>query len=316
MIRKWNAVKESFDNLPSGVCFFDNKGFTVLCNHQMYNLAFDLIGKDLQSLPEFEQDMRTVAVKRQLGDKLYSLNDGTVWQFLKEDIKIDGDKIYTQLVAFDVTNLYAKQKELEQDNQKLRDYAQRMKRLSSDIITLIREEEILNMKMRVHDDIGRSVIETRRLLQQKRHTSELDISSWKKAVRLLKHDTQEQSEEGEMSDLSDFAQSIGVKLIINASLPTQSTARSLVLAAIRQQVTNAARHVDASEAYVSLSYNNDTVFAIFTNNGDTPKADITEGVGLSSLRAKIEKHGGEMKIFSVPEFRMEITIPLRTEEEM
>ena len=38
------------------------------------------------------------------------------------------------------------------------------------------------MKMRVHDDIGRSVIATRRLLQQGLPTRELDLTAWKNAI--------------------------------------------------------------------------------------------------------------------------------------
>lgn len=30
-----NAIKESFDQLPTAVCFFDNLGGIVLCNRQM-----------------------------------------------------------------------------------------------------------------------------------------------------------------------------------------------------------------------------------------------------------------------------------------
>ena len=32
---KWfirNSVKEAFDNLPSGICFFDKNGILTLCN--------------------------------------------------------------------------------------------------------------------------------------------------------------------------------------------------------------------------------------------------------------------------------------------
>lgn len=29
------TVKDAFDNLPSGICFFDSNGIAVLCNRQM-----------------------------------------------------------------------------------------------------------------------------------------------------------------------------------------------------------------------------------------------------------------------------------------
>ena len=36
MNRFWShSVKEAFDHLPSGVCFFDKNGKVKLCNYQM-----------------------------------------------------------------------------------------------------------------------------------------------------------------------------------------------------------------------------------------------------------------------------------------
>lgn len=36
---RFNAIKESFDQLPTAVCFFDRDGGIVLCNRQMYRLS-------------------------------------------------------------------------------------------------------------------------------------------------------------------------------------------------------------------------------------------------------------------------------------
>ena len=42
-----NSIKESFDNLPSGVCFADKHGVIILCNRQMHRLCYLLLGTDL-----------------------------------------------------------------------------------------------------------------------------------------------------------------------------------------------------------------------------------------------------------------------------
>ena len=38
------TVKDAFDNLPSGICFFDSNGIAVLCNKQMDRLIYELKG--------------------------------------------------------------------------------------------------------------------------------------------------------------------------------------------------------------------------------------------------------------------------------
>lgn len=48
------TVKDAFDNLPSGICFFDSNGIAVLCNRQMDRLIYELKGFDVQCLSELQ----------------------------------------------------------------------------------------------------------------------------------------------------------------------------------------------------------------------------------------------------------------------
>ena len=204
---KWfirNSVKEAFDNLPSGICFFDKNGILTLCNHQMYRLFFALTGKDLQSLAEMQELLSDDATAQSRQNQVFLQDDGTAWRFTLETITTSDKKIYTQVIASDVTELYSKTKELEQDNIALAEYAKRMRRLFANTIALIREEEILNMKMRVHDDIGRSVISTRRFLQQNRPMEELDLTPWKNAVSLLRHEIELSEEQDAVAGLMNM----------------------------------------------------------------------------------------------------------------
>ena len=153
-----NSVKEAFDNLPSGVCFFDKNGTVTLCNHQMYRVFFALTGMDLQSLPELQDFLNSHGNESHRDHEFFLLEDNTAWTFAQEQITTQEGETYTQVTASDVAELYLRQKELEEEMRKLKKHAERIRRLSSDILALIREEEILNMKMRVHDDIGIRVL--------------------------------------------------------------------------------------------------------------------------------------------------------------
>ena len=153
-----NAVKEAFDNLPSGVCFFDKNGTVTLCNHQMYRVFFALTGMDMQSLPELQDFLNSHGNESHRDHEFFLLEDNTAWTFAQEQITTQEGETYTQVTASDVAELYLRQKELEEEMRKLKKHAERIRRLSSDILALIREEEILNMKMRVHDDIGIRVL--------------------------------------------------------------------------------------------------------------------------------------------------------------
>lgn len=309
-----NSVKEAFDNLPSGVCFFDRNGILTLCNHQMYRLFFALTGSDLQCLTELQEFLNDETKAGREENQVYLLEDGSAWQFALEEVTTRDQNIYSQVTASDVTELYRRKKELEQDTRALEEYGRRMRRLSADIVTLIREEEILNMKMRVHDDIGRSVISTRRFLQQNRPMEELDLTVWKNAVSLLKHDNELSKGQDSLEELMDAAQGIGIKIILEGKLPEDTDAAEILLAAMRECMTNAVRHAKAGELYVHLTCDENTASAVITNNGEVPAGEIVEGGGLTSLRSRIRKYGGSMQIRYVPEFEMTVVVPLELEE--
>lgn len=310
-----NSVKEAFDNLPSGICFFNKNGILILCNHQMYRVFFALTGKDLQSLAEMKGFLNNDAAAQSRQNQIFLQDDGTAWRFALETVTTSDNKTYTQVIASDVTELYSKTKELEQDNIALAEYAKRMHRLLENTIALIREEEILNMKMRVHDDIGRSVISARRFLQQNRPMEELDLTPWKNAVSLLRHEVELPEEQDAVVGLMSAAYSIGIKIILDGSLPKNAVGEVLI-AAIRECMTNAVRHAGAKELYVHIDSDENTAVAVITNNGAAPNGEITLGGGLTSLQFRIKNCGGTMRIKHLPRFELTVSVPLKAEEKV
>lgn len=309
-----NAIKEAFDNLPSGICYFDKNGVLILCNHQMYRLLFALTGKDLQSLPELQADLMGDILGGRKENDIFLLDDGSALRFTQEQVVTQDGNVYTQVIASNVTELYRRRNELEQDNKRLKEYAERMRRLSANIITLIREEEILNMKMRVHDDIGRSVISARRFLQQNRPMEQLDLTVWKKAVQLLQHDTELLTEQDAIAELVSAAEGIGIKILLEGQLPEEAIASGLFITAIRECMTNAARHAGASELYVRLACEEKAAYAVITNDGVAPDSEVVEGGGLTSLRFRVEQYGGTMRVRHTPRFELTVSVPLGLEE--
>ena len=309
-----HSVKEAFDHLPSGVCFFNKNGTLTLCNHQMYQVFFALTGKDLQSLPELQALLEGQADGCCRDTDVFLLDDGHAWRFAQEQITTQDGSSYTQATASDVTELYLRQKELEEDNKKLKEDAERIRRLSANIISLIREEEILSMKMRVHDDIGRSVIATRQFLQQGKPMEELDLTVWKNAVRLLKHDNELSEKQDAVAGLMNAAYSLGIKVSLDGTFPEDAVVKEVFLSVIRECMTNAVRHAGAKELYVRLVCSNHTAAVSVTNSGAVPAGNIVEGGGLTSLRILVKKSGGTMEIKTVPGFELTVSVPVRLEE--
>ena len=90
--------------------------------------------------------------------RIYAFPDGTVYHFAVRPVQDKYGIPYTEVMATDVSRLAALHAALQQENERLADANRRAKRLYDNMPDIVREEEILKMKMRVHDDIGHTLL--------------------------------------------------------------------------------------------------------------------------------------------------------------
>jgi len=316
------SIKEAIDDLPDGAAFFDTNGVPVLCNHVMYRLAHIICGGSLKSLKSLEEACRKPAagsgVKRISPKRMtFLFPDDTAWYFSREDISCRDGRKYVQITASNVTELYEKKQELLAVNEELADVSKRMRSMVRNVTAIAREEEILAMKMRVHDEIGSSVLATRRLLVQQRPMEEAEsvIAMWRKSVGLLCRDSEIKEESSQLLQLTEQAREIGLAIHLNGRMPEDREASYILTAALRECATNAVRHAEASGLYADLSRKDSMVTIVITNDGKVPENSILEGGGLSSLRRRVERAGGTMRIQSMPVFSLTVSLPAGEDDE-
>ena len=81
------------------------------------------------------------------------------------------------------------------------------------------------------------------------------------------------------------------------------------MAAIRECLTNTARHARGDRLFVLIKCGADAPHGIrieITNNGRAPLVPIQEAGGLSNLRHMVERAGGIMTIESSPQFLLRL----------
>lgn len=275
-----SSIKEAVDNLPSGVCLFDKNGFVVLCNRTMYRLAFAITGRDLQTFSELENALQNLpegALAHRDGDT-FLLPDGTAWRFSSEVITDESGARYTQVVASEVSDLYQGSRELAENIAKLKEFQAYIRSTIKNVAVITRENEILSLKMRIHDELGGSLLKLRRyhLHTDGESKSEL-LANWKKTVSMLKFKSGPDDVGDPLADLLRSAASIGVEIIHMGKMPENTAAARLIVYAIRECLTNAVRHAGGSRIFVVLTQTGDIVSAVITNDGEPPKAEIIEG---------------------------------------
>ena len=312
MMHKNRMVKESFDTLPTAIFFFDRNGLVRLTNRRMLAVTAILREGGIQSLGELRDALAhppTGVQLRNAAAQVYRMPDGTILRFAERQITDKNGLHYTEVTAADVSELAALHAKLKQENERLADANRRAKRLYDTMPDLVREEEILTMKMQVHDDVGHTLLSARRVLRSGETLDEIrsKAAEWERSIALLCH-----NKAADLTDPLAYAQeraaALGAQVYLTGDFPTDTALRRLMALAIRECTSNCVRHTGGNKVYAACVWAKNWRLTV-TNNGTPPVATVAEGGGLSALRRRVENAGGMIQIDSTPAFALHITLP-------
>lgn len=309
--RSNSYIKEAIDNLPSGICFFDSNGILILCNYKMNLLVQAFSRQDLQILSDLYSMLQTPKAGVEIlqeGNRLFSL-DGIVWRFTITEIILENAEKYTQVVATDVTELYQKQTELRFDTEKQKEISEQLSEIQANVVELAREEETLHLRMSIHDDIGQSVVLSKRQLQTKQSVQNLNMSLWKDAINILHRDTVHLQMKDSLEKFMRDAKALGIKVVFYGDTPENESEKEILISAMRECMTNTVRHAGGDEIQVTVKNGKNDFQIVITNNGEVPKKRIVEGSGLSALRTLVVSEKGTMITKGEPVFKLQILLP-------
>ena len=241
--------------------------------------------------------------------KVYCFADGSVWKFSEKEIITTAGDHFFQVLASEVSELYRNKVLLKEENQKLQEMSVAMKELSKNVITLTREEEMLSMKMRVHDNLGYSVLAAQRmLLRESEADRDVFLSQWKQTLDLLNKDNESVKGEQLHRQVQERAKVLGVKIIYTGEKVWESHISELMDIILLEALSNCVRHAGASELYVKFSIEEQEWVMVLTDNGQKPEKNIKEGGGLSGIRKRVEQCGGSMRITAAPRFSITVKL--------
>ena len=268
----------------------------------------------VQTLTDLETALKTppegiCCLEPQL--QIFRFPDGSALRFAQEQITTKAGVRYTQVTAADVTELMRRQTELNEENTKLAEVNDRLRRLFEQMPEIICEEETLEMKQRVHDNIGHSILAARRALYRQSGLASLKESAvlFEQTIAVLYRSNQIRAESDSLETAIGKSSEMGVRVLIEGEISDMLGMQSLAALAITECAANCVRHADGTELYVHFGQSFGHAELILTNNGMPPKEEIREGGGLSMLRRRVEEAGGTMEIQSIPCFKLLLTLP-------
>lgn len=313
---RW-AVKEALDTLPSAVCYFTAAGNVKLCNTAMCDLIRKITQNDLQTLDELNEALdscnQNTGVIRE--GNLFLFPDGHAWQYSVDKVTAADGRIYTEAVLSDVTELYEKRQKLQRQSRELKKMYRELKILSANVLEMTREEEILNLKSRLHDQMNMGVAAIRQILRQNTTSEEnaAAIAQFRRAIQVLQEENA--YPQGDIAEFIRDAEVSGIRVEITGDFPEEKEVLHLLLPALREACVNAARHADASVLYITAERKSNAMRLLLTNDGRQPQQEVIPRGGLVDLGRMLAEAGGKIEIQSQPQFLLTVTLPIGTEKE-
>lgn len=307
------SIKEAFDDLPCGICFYEASGVTRLVNSKRNDFSIRITGEYLLNGKKFisiltDENIKRNSLSHQEEEEYIISLDDHVYSFRRREHQLSDKSLY-EIIATDITRKHQLSRELNKKNKELSSFNKRMRQYGETIEELTIEKETLSAKRNIHDKLGKLLILSRQSLDKDRTEEEKEVllSTWKNT--LIAFESMKENESNDTYDeLFKAAKDIGISIIFSGRRPESRKGKKIAAKAIIECMTNTIKHAKGNEVYVSFKERNRFIEIQITNNGEQPKEEIKEGGGLSSLRLLIEREGGSMQIISFPRFEMNITI--------
>ena len=320
-------IKKAIDSYPGGICFSALDGRVILVNKKMNKLVLELTGHTIlnakvtweeledfanngkaEKLPQswLPKDTDNESPRQQL---FFRFSDSSIWRF--ELRFLDSNTV--QIEAAEITKLYRLSEELYENTIRLQEMQKRQKSLLDSIVEVNLNKEILAAKMHIHDELGHCLLVTTKAITEDSLAENADVlrENWNSAIRDFSNiptvwtvpDSTLQSE------LLQVAELIGCKVIFLGEQPKSRKALQLLYAAIREALTNAVRHAEATELTVKIEQDEKSYHIEISDNGGVSVSSITEGNGLSALRQRLEQEGASLKVLCDNSVSLIVDIP-------
>ena len=316
-----DAIRQSVDLLPEGICVSAPEGTALLVNLKMDALCCVLTGEHLLDAGRLWAWLEQNG-EDQEGKRLARTPQGEAWLFERDELSVEGRE-YRRMSAVNVTGCYRITEELREKNARLQEIQRRMKEaveLSGEMF--IKQEEA-SARSALHNELGQVLLMGRHYIEHPDSTDAAVVALMTKQMNdLLLGESKplEPPAEDELRQAVRLAGGIGVTVALHGEAPQAGKARSLLAQAIRECAANTVKHAEGDRLCVEIACRPEgsadgaepgELVITVTNNGKPPNGPVAESGGLLSLRRSVEAAGGWMTVESQPRFSLTITLTER-----
>jgi len=307
------SIKEATDRMPGGILVFMKNGRIILSNLAAEEILKELFGESGERdgnriWEKVDRESRRVFGEDNETPILMTEDESRAFLFQRKEHEVDGIPL-VEVMVYDVTEAYAVSRRLMEENDRLSQQRDRLVELGQLVDNVTREREMLEAKVRIHDDLGSLLIATKRYLTGGGQTDRDGLQEvWSTNLSLLQGRVKEQ-EHDEFAPVLKAAADVGVKVIVNGEFPKEKDVREILALAISETITNTFRHAQGNEIRLTMEEDEKEFRCSLENNGMPPDGPVTERGGLKHLRGYVENYGGEMRLEYGPGLILKLSFP-------
>ena len=239
-------------------------------------------------------------------------HDGRVYAFSRRKLIVGGYRI-NEMTAYDVTEEDHLAEQLKKKEKELTDFNERLRIFGESVDEVTLKREVLNAKIKIHDDMGHALIRTKHFIEEGKGNASEEREIRKFWLELaeggVRQGTDLNENESLLEDIREAASAIGLNIVMTGELPQNRDQVKVLVHGLRECLTNAYKYAEADNIFVKINAREDLTFFELSNDGKAPEGKIKEGGGLSGLRK--EQRGGKMAVVSDPAFAIRIILPER-----
>lgn len=275
------AIKNFTDKVNCGICYWQDNGHVIFANACMNRLCIELTDTPLVNGNLF---------RKAICDSIQPIGD-MVWKFDCHDMVYAGQPLH-EMIAWDVTEIHAKTQEIKHDTVELSRLNEELKAYSAKIEDTIRRQEILQAKVNIHDEMNKLMLSTVAADIENNDEMNRIFALWERDALLLCLEEDEKRNAGAESQLSELANTLGIRLVWE---PTQTEIlsqeqRELFFIAAREAIVNAAKHGEVKEIRIALKESEREICCLFENAGASPAGEVRFTGGLANLDLLAKEH--------------------------
>ena len=313
------SLQKGLDGMPDGIYCRDERGETVLINRKMKETAKRAFINGVRDLPfitgDFKSRLKDGCTIEKDGDiTCLKLDDGKVLDIRSGRIKTEGG-VFFECIAYDITEQYNKSLEIKKRNAHLRKVNGKIRKYSKEMDSMIRDRELLDAKIKIHDDMGRALLSLRSYLSRQERDREALTTLWRVTVSVFRCETAPDRSADRMEALTEAAEAVGVTLHFDGSIPDNADASEITAAAVRECLTNTVKHANGRNLYIKTDEYEGIYTINIRNDGVPPDKPIVETGGLGTLRKAVKRCGGDMQTEWEDGFGLTIKIDLYKEND-